>query len=280
VKTTTSIRRRMMRVVLTTTLVALLMSAASLLVYELVSFRESRVEDLRTQADLVGRASAAALAFDDSRVARENLALLALRPQIEAAAIYAADGRRFAAFTARDQTPLAAVLGELPAGASFDGDHLVLRERIQRDGDTLGTIVLRARYEILGRLGDYLTILALVTLTSLLLASLVARRLQRSVTDPIVAVAEVAREVVQQRNYALRAAKTTDDEVGALVDAFNDMLRELGGRPRRSRRRIGARTSSSRPSRTSCAIRWRRSATPWRSSLATTAPRRGGGRSR
>ena len=226
---TTSIRRRVMRVVMTTTLVALLVSAASLLVYELQSVRENRVEDLKTQADLVGRASAAALAFDDARVARENLALLGLRPQIEAAAIFRADGRPFAAFTAPGEGAIAPALAALHEGYTFEGDHLLLHQRIVQDGETIGAIVLRARYEVLGRLGDYLAILALVTLASLLLASLVARRLQRSVTDPIVAVAEVAREVVQQRNYALRAAKTTDDEVGALVDAFNDMLRELGG---------------------------------------------------
>ncbi len=228
-KPVTSIRHKMMRVVMTTTLVALLLSATALLVYELQSFRETRVEDLKTQADLVARASAAALVFDDPRVARENLELLSLRPQIEAAAIYRADARLFALYTAPNEAREAPALGDSRAGYSFDAEHLVVRQRIEQNGELLGTIVLRARYDLFGRLRDYLAILALVTLASLLLASLVARRLQRSVTDPIVAVAEVAREVVQQRNYALRADKTTNDEVGALVEAFNDMLRELGG---------------------------------------------------
>ncbi|MCE9659802.1 MAG: response regulator [Burkholderiales bacterium] len=228
-KPVTSIRHKMMRVVMTTTLVALLLSAAALLVYELQNFRETRVEDLKTQADLVARASAAALVFDDPRVARENLQLLSLRPQIEAAAIYRADARLFALYTAPGQARAAPVLGDSREGYSFDAEHLMVRQRIEQNGELLGTIVLRAQYDLLGRLRDYLAILALVTLVSLLLASLVARRLQRSVTDPIVAVAEVAREVVQQRNYALRADKTTNDEVGALVEAFNDMLRELGG---------------------------------------------------
>ena len=225
----TSIRRRMMRVVMTTTLVALLVSACALLIYELQAFRDSRIEDLKTQADLVGRASAAALVFDDARVAKENLALLSLRPQIEAALISRADGRPFASYTAPGQAELAAAPGARHEAYSYDGDHLLVKQRIEQNGELLGTIAVRARYDIVGRLRDYLTILALVGLASLLLASLVGRRLQRSITDPVVAVADVAREVVQQRNYALRAAKTTDDEVGALVDAFNDMLRELGG---------------------------------------------------
>ena len=52
--------------------------------------------DLTTQAELVANSSAAALTFDDAGAARENLALLRLRPQIEAAAVYAANGRLFA----------------------------------------------------------------------------------------------------------------------------------------------------------------------------------------
>ena len=103
---------------------------------------------------------------------------------------------------------------------------------IEQNGERLGTMVLRARYDVMPRLRDYLAILGLVSLASLALAALIARRLQSSVTDPIVAVADVARDVVQQRNYSLRAEKTTDDEVGELVDAFNDMLRELGGQAR------------------------------------------------
>ena len=225
----TSIRRKMMVVVMTTTLVALLISAASLLVYELESYRSGWVDDLTTQADLVAKASAAALSFDDARVARENLALLRLRPQIEAAAIYRADDRLFAEYTAPGETPIAPHLAEGRDGHAFEGDRIELRQRIDQNGELLGRVVLRARYDVVPRLRAYAAILALVTLASLLFASLVARRLQSTVTDPIVAVADVAREVVQQRNYSLRAEKTTDDEVGELVDAFNDMLHELGG---------------------------------------------------
>ncbi len=42
---------------------------------------------MSTQADLLGQSSATALAFDDAKVARENLALLHYRPQVRAAAV-------------------------------------------------------------------------------------------------------------------------------------------------------------------------------------------------
>jgi signal transduction histidine kinase len=50
------------------------------------------------------------------------------------------------------------------------------------------------------------------------------------VTVPILEVARVSKEVMQQRDYSLRARKTTSDEIGELVDAFNAMLAEIGRR--------------------------------------------------
>jgi signal transduction histidine kinase/CheY-like chemotaxis protein len=61
-------------------------------------------------------------------------------------------------------------------------------------------------------------------------AALVSTRLQRSLTAPILGVAQVARNVLTRRDFSLRATKTSDDEVGTLVDAFNNMLEEVGKR--------------------------------------------------
>jgi signal transduction histidine kinase/CheY-like chemotaxis protein len=225
----TSIRRRAMLVVMTTTLVALLLSAGALLMYELHSHRKNWAQDLQTQADLVAQASVPALGFDDPRVARENLALLRLRPQIEAAAIYDSSGRSFADYVAPGQPALPPTLVDAAPGPSFHRQTLELRQPIVQQGENLGTVVVRAHYDVLARLLDYIAILGTVTLASLGLSALVAGRLQSTITDPIVAVSNVAREVMEQRNYALRAPKVNQDEVGTLVDAFNDMLQELGG---------------------------------------------------
>ncbi len=55
-------------------------------------------------------------------------------------------------------------------------------------------------------------------------------KLQQSVTGPVLSVTEVARRVVESRDFSLRAQKTSSDEIGFLVEAFNDMLAEIGKR--------------------------------------------------
>ena len=52
--------------------------------------------------------------------------------------------------------------------------------------------------------------------------------LQKTITKPIKDITDVAREVMERRDFSLRVHKPTDDENGYLVDAFNDMLAEIG----------------------------------------------------
>jgi signal transduction histidine kinase len=225
-----SIRSKVMLVVLATTAAALVVVAIALLVYDTRTYERSAANALLTQAEILARANAPALVFDDPATARDNLALLRVQPQIRAAAIFTADGRPFASYGAAE-TLAAGFSRALQAdGYEIDGDEIVVFRRIVEDRETLGTIYLRARYELGARLRDYLGILGLVLVASLAFALLLSAGLQRAITRPILAVIDVARQVIERRDFSLRVEKTTRDEVGYLVDAFNAMLAEVGRR--------------------------------------------------
>src|SRR5436190_1936720 len=101
-----SIRLKILLVVLATTFIALLFTGTILVIYDLASQRNNAADDLIAQAEIIGLASAPALDFNDSLAANQNLAVLRVRPQIVAAALYNRQGRLFATY-ARD--PLANV---------------------------------------------------------------------------------------------------------------------------------------------------------------------------
>jgi two-component system, sensor histidine kinase len=225
-----SINRKIMLLVVGTTLSALVLSAVGLVVYDLRSYERQRTEDLYLQAEIIARASAPALAFDDRRTAEKDLALVRVRPLVLAAAIYTERGELFARYVKPGEPP-----PDFPARPSADGykvqgGEIVMFHRVVEGTDPLGTIYIRARYVPWGRVLSYLAILGLVMVASLALATVVSGWLQRGVTDPILEVARVAREVMNRRDYALRARKTSEDEIGDLVDAFNGMLAEAGRR--------------------------------------------------
>ena len=234
-----SLRGKIIAVVLATTLVALTVMAAALVAYDLITYERSRANDLVSLAGIIARASTPSLAFDDPKAAQENLALLRVRPNISDAAIYTPDGRRFASYEqsraeARrpPPAPLPAQVAQPPAdsGYAIEDDRVVIHQRIVDRSEFLGTIYIRGEYEPLVRLNDYLTIMLMVMLASLAAAVLFSIWLQRRITHPIFAVTEVARQVMARRDFSLRARKTTDDEIGVLVEAFNEMLGEVGRR--------------------------------------------------
>ena len=221
-----SLQRRLLAVTMLTALVALLVALGAMVAYDLRAYHEGWTADLKTQAELLGHSTAPALEFDDVKVARENLALLRLQPKVRAAAIYGADGDRFAAYTA------AGAEDALPARAAAQGVQRAGRDiavalPIVQDGRTIGSVYLRAEYALYERVLTYLGIAALVALLALGVALLLSSRLQRAVVQPILAISDVARDVRQRQDYSRRAPKATDDEVGELADSFNAMLGEI-----------------------------------------------------
>lgn len=222
-----SVRHKLFAGVLVTSLAALLVTGVAMLIFDLRSYYTRQVTDLTTQAELIGRASAAALQFDDRKFAADNLNLLRVRPKIRAAAIYNAKGALFASYLRQG-----AVNEDLPALPDSDsvrvtGEKLDLYRRIVENSEILGTVYLRSDYEFYERLWNYLGIVLCVSVLALAVSLLLSGWLQASVTRPILDITGVARHVVERRDFSLRAKKTTDDEIGYLVDAFNDMLTEI-----------------------------------------------------
>ena len=225
-----SIRSKLMLVVLATTSAALVVVAIALVVYESGAYERGSASALMTQAQILGRASAPALVFDDPAAARDNLALLKVQPTIRAAAIYKPSGRLFASYGASDLFGPGFPRSARADGYAIEGSEIVVHRRIVEGSDVLGTIYLRASYGLPERLRGYLEILGIVLVASLVLALLLSAALQRAITRPILAVTDVARQVIDRRDFSLRVRKTTHDEVGVLVDAFNAMLAEVGRR--------------------------------------------------
>lgn len=225
-----SIRAKLTVAMLATTTIALLVTAIILVVYDYKNYKTAWVNDLASQAEILGRACAPALEFDDPASAQHYLASLSVRPRILAAAIYTARGTLFASFV-RD-TVGTSELPRLPQpdGYHVVGDRLMFIKRIAGVDGTIGTVYISGRYQLNERLIRYMEIVGAVMILSLLVALLVSYWMQKSITRPIVAISEVADQVRKRRDFALRVRKTTEDEVGDLVDSINEMLAELGRR--------------------------------------------------
>jgi signal transduction histidine kinase len=221
-----SVRGKVTALVVATTLAALVVTAVALIYYNVHDYRDAQLAEMRTQAEILGRASAPALAFNDRKEAARDLAMLKARADVLNAALYAADGSLFAAYARGGEAPAIPPRAGEP-GHRIEGERLSVIYPIVEEGQRLGTVLVESHYGLRERLLAYLVILTLVMAGALAAALLLSAWLQRAVTAPILRVAEAARSVAERRDFSVRVGKTTEDEIGVLADAMNGMLADL-----------------------------------------------------
>src|SRR5205809_1311151 len=113
-----------------------------------------------------------------------------------------------------------------PDGYRFERGLLIGFQPVEEAGSQrLGTLYLASD---LGAIYDTFRLSGVIGLAvmavALLAAYLLSMVLQGTISQPILALAETAKAVSTRQDYSVRASKLGADELGALPDAFNQML--------------------------------------------------------
>jgi PAS domain S-box-containing protein len=222
------IKRKLMAVIMLTSLTVLILTVAAFMIYDLVSGRENLVHILSTEARMIAENSTTGLAFKNQHDASDVLSSLHSEPQIVAAALYDEDGNIFVTYPS---TVPSSAFPSVPQrrGYRFADRELTLYEPVVQNGTHLGTLYLKAdlRY-FYQRFEIYSAIATLIVITSLAVALVLSGRLQKRISEPILALAGIARRVSEQRDYSVRApAVPGSSELSILTEGFNQMLARI-----------------------------------------------------
>ena len=230
------IRKKLMVIIIATAVTVLLMSTLAFVGNEIVAAWHSSLQDLSTTAQIIGSNSTAALAFNDEAAGADMLKALKAKPWIEAACLYDAKGTVFATYSrpgaARDEARRVLEIpstSRLPAGSSernyTSGWHLHLVREIVVDGDRIGAIYLiKDMHELRASIARYLAMAGAIIALSGIVAIYLASRLHTVVSRPVANMMETMTTVSTTSDYSTRAVKLGNDELGRLVDGFNEML--------------------------------------------------------
>jgi PAS domain S-box-containing protein len=227
-----SISRKLTLLNLLASAAALLCASAAFFVYDLNNARNTTLNNLDIQAQIVGYNCVTPLLFNDPQSAEKTLSALQASPHILYAGIYTPAGRFFAGYwraNAVQRHPLPLISpGETRNRWLFDMRFAVV-QKIVFDRKMVGTVYIRSDVqELVARLESYLAILAGILIASLAAALLVSRTARRAISEPLAGLAETARIVSRDKNYAVRVASTKHhDEIAVLIDSFNEMLAEI-----------------------------------------------------
>ena len=222
-----SITRKQTLIIMLTSSVSLLLACGGFVAYEVITFRQKTIENLSILADIVANNSAAALDFRNEKNAEENLATLRFDSSIEGAWILDRNGKIFAEFNNSEKPAVSWPLLGVDQH-SFTSDTLMLQRPIKSDGKTIGSVCLRSNLAALyTRLWKYASIAGILLLASTLVAFVLSLRLQRVISKPVLDLVRTARTVALEKNYSIRVQKHSEDEIGTLIDGFNEMLRQI-----------------------------------------------------
>ena len=128
--------------------VALLLAGLSMAVYNENLAKAEKLRDVTVQADILSGSVAAALAFDDAKLAQEYLNALGASRDVESAGVYDLSGKLVAGYARPGARPPAINTLRAP---SLVGDHLVVSRPVMQGATTLGSVYLRTVREPLAR---------------------------------------------------------------------------------------------------------------------------------
>jgi signal transduction histidine kinase len=203
---------------------------------------EKRKEQLSVLADVIGSRSTAALTFNDQSTAAENLdalSILQAQDNIVFAAIFDHRGKLFAKYQTKPPASLLQIVAlshfcENGYRSEFN-TFLPICVPIILDGERLGDVRIlfdmQSDLKILKvELFRFLTLIVSVVLITILVALILSSRLQNLVAGPILRLRTAMEAVSKNKDYSVRVSRETDDELGALVEGFNEMLAQIQAR--------------------------------------------------
>jgi PAS domain S-box-containing protein len=222
-----SIQRKLRAIILVISGLSVVGASTVFLTYDWISSRNTVMRQLSIMAEIVADESTAAVEFNQPAQAEAILRSLRAEPQIVAAAIYTPESGLFAQYLREGEgRPL--LEAPLPDGRTFEDGELLVYVPVLSSGERIGTFYLRSdlaelRHRVLVNLGT----VGLVLLGAALATLFLSARLGELITGPVLSLAAVVHRVSSSRDYGIRAESRGSDELGELIEGFNDMLAQI-----------------------------------------------------
>ena len=222
-----SIKRKLNMIIMLTSSIALILACTVFLAYDRYTYEQSVHRELETLADVVAAGARDALAQNLPNDAFQTLQTIQSQDNVLSAAIIRTDGEILASYHRNDET-VAIPEADLERLFQLGDQAITLFHPVMQDGEQIGVVYLEADLaEQQERENRFVLIVLVILGGSFIVVYGVASGVQRIISGPILQLTDVARRISNNRDYSVRAVKTSEDEVGILIDGFNDMITDI-----------------------------------------------------
>ncbi len=202
-----------------------------MLMYQYIAIKNAVLQEIRTQTDIIRDSSAAAVAFNDSKAAEEMLLALKSAPDILEAHLLSIDGTLLAHYHKHDSkdediSTLTVDLTHIKENLTYNS--ITIKKPILLRSVPVGTVYLTGSlHNLYVRLGWYIIFTILATFIASFVAKKLTTRISRSITEPLAYLLSATKRITSENDYSTELSVETKDEVGALTNAFGEMMSEI-----------------------------------------------------
>lgn len=222
------IRTKLISFIMISALLSVFILSSVFIVQRYDSFKLQISDEFSTITQIIADRSNAAILFEDTQALSETLSSLALHPQVTLACTYNAENTLLAKYVARTNNQTKCPPKPFIIEDHFNEDYFHIAEPINVNGEASGFVYIQASTSKLTN--DVIT----TTVSALTLSALViflafnfARYIQRYISNPLIELQRATENVSLESQIMPSVNKHNDDEIGALVDAFNKMIKTI-----------------------------------------------------
>lgn len=223
-----SLKTQLLAIILTVTLISTFMAFSFSIIYDHTNSFRTLDNSMRFMARLIAENSKSPILFGDTLGARELLSSFTSIPLVQFASINDTHDSIFALYSVDDVTY------EIPAADSlseynyFSRRGLNISFPIMQQDMPFGRLALHVSTDHIFRKFQLNILLFLSVFTILMLvAYVVALKLQKIISDPILELKNKAELITHNNDYSIRIPRTRDNEIGLLQTSMDTMVHEL-----------------------------------------------------
>ncbi len=219
------IRQKLMMMVIATVTVALLFTTASLSYYQKLRLDEEVINRLNALAQVLADRSVVAVMFMDKKNAKQNLQALISVNDIEYGCLYHYDVKKTIAEVSFTDNNFHCEQAKDSHKLGLNDEYVFSVVELDNNTNSIGYLFIAANLnELKEQQLEMRQVVFVASLISALLALLLTRPLRKNIYAPIMQLSNIAHSITEDRDWSLRAERLSRDELGELVDAFNNML--------------------------------------------------------
>lgn len=230
-----SIRRKLILITVSVSTTTLILIASLYLASSYFQTREILNQKIEVVGQIMAKEVLAAVLYDDADAASDTLSSANEIQSVTRACLYDKHGKIFSQYVRKHHGKEVRCIHDgfvsgaqnhhflAPTGNGVSFTISILHQQV-----AIGYLTIFAsNAEVIQQTLFQVALLSLGILVSILISIMLASQLQKTISTPIRALSQTARDYTNETSSPIRAKKYSDDEVGKLVVSFNTMLETI-----------------------------------------------------